>query len=48
MLIIGGKFYIVVNGYEMMKDIFIKNVDVVFIWLDNFLSKELIKGNGRL
>lgn len=45
-LTIGGKFYIVVNGYETMKDIFINNADVVSIRPDNFLSNELTKRNG--
>lgn len=47
-LTIGGKFYIVVNGYETMKDIFINNADVVSIRPDNFLSNELTKRNGML
>lgn len=45
-LTIGGKFYIVVNGYETMKEIFINNADVVSIRPDNFLSNELTKKNG--
>lgn len=46
-LTIGGKFYIVVNGYETMKDIFINYADIVSTRSGNFLSNEMIKGNGR-
>ncbi|XP_011433384.3 cytochrome P450 2B19-like [Magallana gigas] len=45
-LTIGGKFYIVVNGYETMKDIFINYADIVSTRSGNFLSNEMIKGNG--
>ncbi|XP_078323096.1 cytochrome P450 2C29-like [Crassostrea virginica] len=45
-LTIGGKYFIVVNGYNTLREIFIDKGDFVSIRPDNFLSNEITHGNG--
>nr|XP_022325513.1 cytochrome P450 2B19-like isoform X2 [Crassostrea virginica] len=45
-LTIGGKYFVVVNGYDTFREIFIDKGDFVSIRPDNFMSNEMTHGNG--
>ena len=46
-LTIGGKYFVVVNGYDTFREIFIDKGDFVSIRPDNFMSNEMTHGNGN-
>ena len=46
-LTIGGKYFVIVNGYDTFREIFIDKGDFVSNGPDNFMSKEITQGNGN-